>query len=61
LVGIVSVQMQPTSAKDFGENVAWSSYTLAGSASDSYSERLTHTRLPGAFSGFSAPADFSTI
>jgi hypothetical protein len=59
LVGVVGIQMQPASAKDFRENVAWGSYTLTSGASDPYSERLTHTRLPGAFSGFSAPADIS--
>src|SRR6185437_2155350 len=55
LVGVVGIQMQPTSAKDFRENVAWRSYALTGGASDSHSERLTHTRLPGAFSGFPRP------
>jgi hypothetical protein len=38
--------MEATTAKDFCKDITRRCYTLAGCASDSYSERLPHTDHP---------------
>jgi hypothetical protein len=60
LVGVVDVQMQPTAAEDFCEDITRGSYALTSGAPDSYGEGLPHrfiSRLTGALDKLQGPPD----